>query len=177
VSVEVNNLISSIHMKLQQEYPFLSAWTVSFDNAKRRAGICRICDKSISISRSHIRNNEIETIKDTILHEFAHAIAFETKREGGHGKAWKEVALKLGAIPKARAKFTLEQSPWLIVQLCPQSNELTIVAHRFRRNSKIRHFFLVGRPETKGQLYFIKRSNFEDYQQGRLERHELMLVQ
>ena len=38
---------------------------------------------------------------DTILHEIAHAIAGV---EAGHGPAWKAVAQRLGATPRARAE-------------------------------------------------------------------------
>ena len=40
-------------------------------------------------------------VKDTILHEIAHALAVA---RAGHGPAWKTVARRIGATPKAHAE-------------------------------------------------------------------------
>ena len=41
-----------------------------------------------------------EQIRDTVLHEIAHAIA---GREAGHGPLWKVTARRIGATPRAKA--------------------------------------------------------------------------
>jgi len=173
----VNQLASEIQCQLTQEYPFLSQWQVSFDNAKKRAGICRISEKSISISRNHIHNNSIETIEDTIKHEFAHAIAFHLYGDKGHGLGWKKVAIKLGARARARANFNLPSAPWVLVHRCPNTQRVKLLSERFRRNKKIKHYFLSGQPETKGQLYFIKHSDYLEFEQGILDQQALQFLQ
>lgn len=170
-------IIDEIKQQLTQEFAFLSQWTVSFDNAKRRAGICRLSSKEICISRSHALNNSEEVVRDTILHEFAHAIAYELFNEAGHGKRWKEIAIKIGATPKASGKFNLPNAPWILVHRCGKSNQLHPIGERYRRNKKIKNYFLTGRPETKGELYFVAQSEFEQFRQGVLEQSSLVLVQ
>ncbi len=173
----VEILIESVINNLILEYPFLNGWTFEFDNAKRRAGVCKITSKSISISVSHIENNEISVVKDTILHELAHAIAFELYKDSGHGFHWKKIANKIGAIPRARGKFNLAESPWLLVHSCAQTSELKAISQRFRRNKKIKNYFLSGRPETKGELFFINQQQFKQYEQGLLDKNSLVLLQ
>ncbi len=169
--------IIEIQNGLLLEFPFLSNWTVNFDNAKRRAGICRLSSKEISISRNHALNNSQEVVRDTILHEFAHAIAYELFKETGHGKRWKQVARAIGATPKASGKFNVPNAPWMLVHRCSRSMQLQPISERFRRNKKIKNYFLTGRPETKGELYFVAQSEYEMFKQGLLEQSSLVLVQ
>ena len=169
--------ISSIYARLLIDYPFLSEWKVGFDNAKRRAGICRISSKEISISRSHIKNNPLEIIEDTILHEFAHAIAYELFAETGHGIKWKQIARDIGATPKAKGQFKVESAPWLLVHSCSETSNIFPIGERFRTNKKIRNYFLIGRPETKGELFFLKQSDYQQYKLGLLDKNRLQLVQ
>ena len=174
---KIEELILNIKLELEIEYPFLQKWKISFDNAKRRAGICKISSKVISISRSHIQNNEIEVIKDTILHEFAHAIAYELYKESGHGHQWKRVAKEIGAMPKACGSFNLSKAPWLLVHACSKTLEIEPISQRFRLNKRIKNYFLSGRPETKGELFFIKQTEFNEFKQGLLDKSRLVLIQ
>ena len=54
----------------------------------------------IRISRTHALEGSEEQIRDTVLHEIAHAIA---GREAGHGLLWKVTARRIGATPRAKA--------------------------------------------------------------------------
>jgi len=174
---EVQELIDKTKLELTEQYPFLENWFVSFDNAKRRAGVCRVSTKEISLSKHHILNNSIEVVKDTILHEFAHAIAYEIYSESGHGVQWKKIALQLGAIPSARGHFNLPIAPWLLVHACSETFDINPISERFRINKKIKNYFLVGRPETKGELFFLKQIEYQQYKLGLLDKNRLKLVQ
>ena len=74
----------------------LTDWTFRFDNARRRFGSCRYGSKVITLSRPLVYLNEIDQVRDTILHEIAHALAPGAK----HGPRWRAACLKVGAIPK-----------------------------------------------------------------------------
>ena len=76
----------------------LTGWTLAFVEAKRRLGDCDFEDRVIRISRGHALEGSEEQIRDTVLHEIAHAIA---GREAGHGPLWKATARRIGATPKA----------------------------------------------------------------------------
>ena len=174
---ETSQMIAKIKLELIAEYPFLDSWSISFDNAKRRAGVCKMSQKEISFSVSHIENNSIEIIKDTILHEFAHAIAYELYGHTGHGQPWKKIARKIGATPRAKGAFNLPDAPWILVHACNKTLSINPIGERFRRNKNIKNYFLIGKPETKGELFFIDHSEYSLYKQGLLDRSRLILVQ
>ncbi len=79
----------------------LEGWTFRFSPATRRLGECREREKVIRLNRRHAVKGEPREVTDTILHEIAHALA---GAEARHGPAWKAVAKRLGATPKARAE-------------------------------------------------------------------------
>lgn len=79
----------------------LHEWTFRFSAARGRLGECRERERLIRLGRRHAVNGNPREVRDTILHEIAHALAGAKAR---HGPAWKAVARRLGAIPKARAE-------------------------------------------------------------------------
>jgi len=72
-------------------------WRFEFDGAVRRFGVCRFRPKIIGLSAKMVEINGVDKVKDTILHEIAHAIA---GHKAGHGNIWKEVCVKIGAKPE-----------------------------------------------------------------------------
>lgn len=75
----------------------LSSWKFAFDNAKRRCGACFYAKKTITLSRHFASANGEAEVRDTILHEIAHALAGSA---AGHGVKWQMWAIKLGARPE-----------------------------------------------------------------------------
>ena len=100
---------------LQQEG--LRGWTIRWDNAKRRAGACNHKARLISFSRVLIPLYPQEVQKDIVMHEVAHAIAGPG---AGHGSAWKKVAKRLGATPRAMLSRSLPQPPAKWEGTCPR---------------------------------------------------------
>ena len=74
----------------------LVSWRFEFDRANRRAGCCHHSTKSISLSYSFVVMNDESEVKDTILHEIAHALA---GRGHGHNDYWKQICVRIGARP------------------------------------------------------------------------------
>jgi predicted SprT family Zn-dependent metalloprotease len=72
-------------------------WKFKFDNALKRFGVCRYRSKVIGLSRHLTALNSLELVKDTILHEIAHAIAGYNAK---HGVEWKLVCIRIGAKPQ-----------------------------------------------------------------------------
>ena len=72
-------------------------WRFEFNNHLRAFGVCSYGNKSIQLSKHLTRLNDLETVKDTILHEIAHAIA---GFKAGHGIEWKRVCIRIGAKPE-----------------------------------------------------------------------------
>ncbi len=106
----------------------LSGWTFRLANSKRRLGVCKYRPKRIEIAEYYARNNPPESVLDTLLHEIAHAIA---GAGAGHGPAWKAIALRIGASPRA-----CDTSPDTVVQpgdwqvTCPACNR---TYHRYKQ--------------------------------------------
>ena len=89
-------------------------WRLELDFAKVRAGACHFGEKKITFSRDFIKNSNQDDIKDTILHEIAHALVGS---KNGHNRVWKEMAIKLGC--SARRCHTLEFSDYKWIRFCP----------------------------------------------------------
>ena len=76
----------------------LAEWTFAFLEAKRRLGDCNFDERVIRIGRAHALDASEAEIRDTILHEIAHALAGP---EACHGPQWKPIAKRVGATPRA----------------------------------------------------------------------------
>lgn len=85
----------------------LQDWSFGFNKNKRRLGVCFYKEKRIEVSIYHLVNSD-EDIKNTILHEIAHAIC--PKR--GHGIEWKRCCRLVGARPERCGKAaSLDHAP------------------------------------------------------------------
>jgi len=73
----------------------LPGWTFGFDHARRRFGRCDYRRKRITLSRPLTWLNEIDEVRDTILHEIAHALC----PDDGHGARWRATCRQIGARP------------------------------------------------------------------------------
>jgi len=71
----------------------LSGWYLSFDNAKRRFGCCNYGLKQISLSKHLVSLNAEADVKNTILHEIAHALVGFKHH---HDWVWKTKAMEIG---------------------------------------------------------------------------------
>ena len=83
----------------------LKDWELGFSAAKTRLGSCDSGRKIIRLSLKHAAGSPEGEVKDTILHEIAHALAGPAAR---HGPEWKAVASRLGATPKSCAQESEE---------------------------------------------------------------------
>lgn len=73
-------------------------WKFNWNNHNRAFGMCSYNSKTIYLSLMFVRLNTESEVKDTILHEIAHAIA---GYEAGHGEAWKKVCIEIDCKPVA----------------------------------------------------------------------------
>lgn len=70
----------------------LTDWRFQFDRAKNRFGQCDYGNRIISLSEPLTRLNSRERVRQTILHEVAHALT----PGAGHGYTWKVKARTIG---------------------------------------------------------------------------------
>lgn len=90
--------VQALARSLMAEHMTEPGWSFRFDNGQRRFGACHYHSRVISLSKSLTLLNKESLVRDTLLHEIAHALA---GFEAAHGPKWKEVASKIGATPKA----------------------------------------------------------------------------
>lgn len=86
-------------------------WLVSFVNmTDSRMGMTNITYKRICINIAHPQHESDAVLRDTVLHEVAHALAGWTVSDGGkrmfHGALWKRWAKRIGAVPLAIGQRT-----------------------------------------------------------------------
>lgn len=71
----------------------LNDWSFRWDNAVRRLGCCRYRKKEITLSKNVIPIQTDDEIKNTILHEIAHALVDVCNN---HNKVWRAKAIEIG---------------------------------------------------------------------------------
>lgn len=86
-------------------------WRFEFDNGRRRFGCCRYGPRVISLSRYLVRLNSEDEVRNTILHEIAHALVGPGV---GHGPEWKRMARRIGADPQRTHDSTTVPGRYLI---------------------------------------------------------------
>ena len=64
----------------------LRGWSLVFDRAKRRAGICRYDQRVIGLSAPLTALHGEADVRDTVLHEIAHALV---GARHGHDATWR----------------------------------------------------------------------------------------
>lgn len=71
----------------------LQSWTLTFDHARRRAGMCHYGPRKISVSRHLMALYDEDFVTETLLHEIAHALVGPG---AGHGPRWRAMARQIG---------------------------------------------------------------------------------
>ena len=75
----------------------LGDWSFSFNRSKTQLGLCLFGRKVIQLSVHFIARNGDELIRDTLLHEIAHALVGPGH---GHDTVWKAKCAEVGARPE-----------------------------------------------------------------------------
>jgi len=92
----------------------LNDWRFILSSTKRSVGRCWYADKKIEYSTYYLHNSD-EEVKDTILHEIAHALAGNA---AGHNYMWKHYARLVGARPErcAPPEVTTSAKPNYVIR-------------------------------------------------------------
>lgn len=102
------------------------SWSFAFDHAKTRAGKCNFAKREISVSRYLAVKHTDEQVRQTLLHEVAHA---KVGVQEGHGIGWQQFAAQIGYVGGRThtAEVADEFAKW--VGVCPNGHEV----FRFRK--------------------------------------------
>jgi predicted SprT family Zn-dependent metalloprotease len=87
----------------------LTGWTFEFTRAKRALGVCRYRRRTIGLSVHLVERNPPEEVRETLLHEIAHAKAGPGV---GHGLLWKVWAIRVGARPVRCGAADMPRGRW-----------------------------------------------------------------
>ncbi|MDQ2758682.1 MAG: SprT-like domain-containing protein [Actinomycetota bacterium] len=108
----------------------LTRWRVELDSAVTRAGVCRYDERTIGLSAPLTRLHGDAEVRETILHEVAHALAGPRAK---HGPRWRAIAHSIGStgercLDEAAPRI---EGPW--IGICPTGHRLT----RHRRPTRV----------------------------------------
>ena len=92
-------------------------WTFGWDYCKTSFGMTRYTKLQITLSKYLTSVSTIEEVKDTILHEIAHALSYEDNGHTGHGRNWKKWCLIVGASPNRLGPVILDKDRLKVKQL------------------------------------------------------------
>lgn len=111
---------------IQKHLP--GVWRFGWDNARRRLGKCSYQEGLITLSRPYTQIRSEANVRNTILHEIAHALT----PFADHGLEWKMVAIRIGAKPEACGNIVAEgleplKGKWIAT--CPNGH----VANFYRK--------------------------------------------
>lgn len=101
-------------------------YSFKFDSAKRRHGLCSYRDKTIQLSRNSVETRTEDEVRNTIVHEIAHALTRSV-----HDSKWKSMHIKLGGDGKRCSPGSLEPGKYVVT--CTHCN------HSFTRYRKPRN--------------------------------------
>jgi predicted SprT family Zn-dependent metalloprotease len=107
----------------------LSLWSFRFDNGRTRAGSCQYGPHVITLSYEFAKHAPAAEIRDTLLHEIAHALVGKTHH---HDAVWRTTALALGC--SGRRCHELQFTPPRYIVRCERG---CWVATAERRNRKV----------------------------------------
>ena len=126
----------------------LADWRLALSSAARRLGSCAYHTKTIRLSRHLLALNDWSEVRDTLLHEVAHALVGQSH---GHDRVWRAQAVALGANPRAcaaPAQVRMPEPGW--EAWCPRCAQS--VGRYYRRPRRWRRGYL--HPQCRGRVVF-----------------------
>lgn len=123
----VENLANELMTKFDL---FNQGWKFEFDRSKQRFGCCKHRVKKITLSKNITLLNSIEHVKDTILHEIAHALVGAYHH---HNHIWKRKALEIGCNgERCYDSVTISTPERKYMYRCP-NEDCRYIMYRYRK--------------------------------------------
>lgn len=129
----------------------LKDWTFTFNRRKTEMGLCLYCPKRIELSVYFIELNNDEAIRETLLHEIAHALVGPGH---GHDNFWKQQCLKIGAKPERLGyAVSMPEGPWRA-----QCGYCGMLHHKHRKPKHMIGWFCSSCGRDRGRLTWKRAS-------------------
>jgi predicted SprT family Zn-dependent metalloprotease len=129
---------------LMARYELLD-WSFTFNRSKRAMGYCRFGLRIIELSRHFVERNGLEVVRDTLLHEIAHALVGPGH---GHDATWKQMCRLIGAKPE-RLSFEVHMPEGRWQAICPGCG---LHHHKHRKPKWMVGWFCTHCGKEKGSL-------------------------
>lgn len=107
----------------------LAGWRMGFDRARTRAGKCDYKNRVITLSGYYVFRADPADIRDTLLHEIAHALVGP---KHGHDAVWAAKARAIGCSAMRCHSLEFTRGRWLV--RCPNG---CFSAERHRRRANM----------------------------------------
>jgi predicted SprT family Zn-dependent metalloprotease len=129
----------------------LPYWTFSFNRRKTEMGLCLYSPQRIELSVYFIELNSWEAIRETLLHEIAHALVGSGH---GHDGVWKQQCLKIGAKPERLCHAaSMPEGPWRA-----QCGYCGMLHHKHRKPKHMVGWFCARCGRERGRLTWKRAS-------------------
>jgi predicted SprT family Zn-dependent metalloprotease len=121
----------------------LHDWSFGLNRRKRSLGMCFYGRRVIELSIYLVENNDASEVRDTLLHEIAHALVGP---EHAHDAVWQQKCCEIGARPERCGQAWMPPGRWQAV--CSSCGQRF---HRHRRPRRLRgwHCRACGLPAGK----------------------------
>jgi predicted SprT family Zn-dependent metalloprotease len=136
-------------------------------NRKRALGLCNYRTKTILLSEDYVFNNSIELVKDTILHELAHAFSYFIygSAGAGHNSLWRNVCRQIEAKPQRCKTLNDGLVPTEGKYILRHKDTHEVFSHYHKWPSKLYNqlsqTWIRGRQlETKGKLELVPNNSW-----------------
>lgn len=108
-------------------------WKFEWNRRKSALGLCNYTKKTIFLSEYFVGRISDYEIKDTILHEIAHALAGIRHSHRGHGWQWKKICREIGANPERLFDGEVKNQDFRYTVKCPSCG-FKFGRHRFNKH-------------------------------------------
>jgi predicted SprT family Zn-dependent metalloprotease len=125
----------------------LPDWGFRYNRQKCALGMCFYHRRTIELSIHFVERNAMDEIRDTILHEIAHALVGPGH---GHDAIWKRKCRQIGARPRACGAADMPEGHWQA-----QCGGCGRRFHRHRRPARLRGWFCRGCGPQRGPLVWM----------------------
>lgn len=128
----------------------LHHWRFGFNRRKRSLGLCVYSRRTIELSLPFVERNPIEAVRDTVLHEIAHALVGP---KHGHDSTWKRKCLEIGAIPKRCGDAEMPAGLWNA-----RCGHCGVEFHRYRKPKRMGKWFCRACGPESGRLLWREKN-------------------
>lgn len=184
--ISLEEIVDFAELKLTQHGLYNNGWRFEFYNKRAGTlGLCNLANKVIRVNKHYVVHGiNASIVKDTVLHEIAHALRGigkgDRRGRGAHDALWRRYAVMVGANPRATASSLDGYVPpagsfnWVVAYV-DHKNDVHHQCSTVKFLNDIQERFLKGRRDTKGRLWMVKAEQWEDYISGLIDKTELLL--